>query len=233
MTKEAESLDSLEGAIGYAFKDSSKLREALTHKSRSSERGLGFDNERLEFVGDGVLAGVLAIELYRSFPAESEGDLSLKKSHLASRSYLAQAAERLRLGEYLALGEGEEKSGGRSRPSLAANALEALIGAVALDGGLPAAEAFIRRHCLDGLTAETPVDFKSRLQELVQRRFKERPAYETQPAGGPEHDRVFESRATAAGKLIGEGRGKSKKSAEQAAAQDALEKLGYFGKNEK
>lgn len=215
----------LEEVVGYVFKDPSLLRQALSHKSYASESGSGVYNERLEFLGDSVLAAVVAHALFTEYPDQPEGDLSKKKSLLVSRPSLAAWGEELDLGAHLLLGVGEESTGGRTRQSLLANAVEALIGAIYLDGGYEPAAKFVRgwwatRHA--GL-AET--DHKSRLQELLQKKYKSPPAYELTSSTGPDHDKVFKVRVRIADKPLGEGEGKSKKEAEQAAARDALAKL--------
>lgn len=210
--------------IGYFFKNPDHLKEALSHKSFASESKTSVYNERLEFLGDSVLAAVVAHHLYRSHPDEDEGTLSKKKSQLVSRPNLARWAAEIDLGAHLLLGVGEETTGGRSRQSLLGNALEALIGAVYLDGGYDAAEKFIRgflgRH---GELAET--DYKSRLQEVLQRKFKVPPLYELEGALGPDHDKTFKVVVQLGQKVLGRGTGKSKKEAEQSAARDALESM--------
>jgi ribonuclease III len=197
----------------------------LSHRSYASESRSGIYNERLEFLGDSILAAIVAHQLFLNHPREDEGALSKRKSLLVSRPALAQRASDLNLGAYLYLGVGEETSGGRGRQSLLANALEALIGAIYLDGGYPAAARFVRTHCMG--TAEGPptVDFKSRLQEVLQKRYKSPPTYELARTEGPDHDRTFEAVVRLGKKSLGRGQGKSKKEAEQSAASDALERL--------
>lgn len=214
----------LEEVIGYRFKDPALLQEALSHRSFASESKTGVYNERLEFLGDSILAAVVAHELYAAHPSDAEGSLSKKKSQLVSRPSLARWAAELDLGKHLLLGVGEETSGGRSRQSLLANALEALIGAIYLDGGYAAAGRFIR-HCLGrhGLVEET--DHKSRLQEVLQKRYKVPPAYEVEHSAGPDHDKTFQVVVHLGRKVLGKGSGKTKKEAEQAAARAALEQM--------
>lgn len=214
----------LEGLIGYRFASRSLLREALSHKSFASEVGTRSCNERLEFLGDSVLSAVVAHRLYEDYPNEDEGRLSKKKSRIVSRLSLARWASRLNLGEYLYLGVGEESSGGRLRPSLLGNALEALIGAVYLDGGYLAAEKFIRSLLeQEGEVEES--DYKSELQEYAQKEFHLMPAYALMSMTGPEHDKTFEVEVSVGRIIRGVGCGKNKKAAEQKAAQEALKSI--------
>lgn len=218
----------LEEVIGYAFRNPEHLKEALSHKSFASESRSGVYNERLEFLGDSVLAAVIAHYLYATFPGEDEGSLSKKKAQLVSRPNLARWAAEIDLGAYLYLGVGEETSGGRSRLSLIGNALEALIGAIYLDGGYEAAERFVRgRLARHGKVEET--DYKSRLQEVLQKKYKVPPVYSLAEASGPDHDKTFSVVVALGKRELGRGSGKSKKEAEQAAARDALEALERAG----
>ncbi len=212
----------LEAVVGHRFRDPGLLKQALSHKSFASESGTGVYNERLEFLGDSVLAAVVAHQLYVEYPGETEGVLSKKKSLLVSRASLAVWAEEIDLGSRLILGVGEENTGGRTRQSLLANALEALIGALYLDGGYDAASAFIRQWCArkHGTLEET--DYKSRLQELLQKRYKSPPTYELTSASGPDHDKIFSIVVRIGTRELGQGTGKNKKEAEQSAANDAL-----------
>lgn len=213
----------LEEVIGYRFRSPEILKEALSHKSFASESGSGVYNERLEFLGDSVLAAVVAHQLYVDYPGEPEGRLSKIKSQLVSRPSLAHWAAELDLGAYLFLGVGEETSGGRSRQSLLGNALEALIGAIFLDGGYGAAESFIRQWCIGRHGRLSETDYKSRLQETLQKRYKVPPTYELTSAVGPDHDKTFQVLVRMGKRTLGRGAGKTKKEAEQAAARDALE----------
>ncbi len=215
-------LKPLEEVIGYRFKRPDLLKEALSHKSFASESKSSVYNERLEFLGDSVLAAVTAHLLYERFPDEPEGDLSKKKAQLVSRSNLSRWAAELSLGEYLFLGVGEETSGGRTRQSLLGNALEALIGAMYLDGGYEASARFIRAR-LDSCGEQRETDYKSRLQEVLQKRYKTPPVYQVDGAAGPDHDKTFRVTVKRGAAVIGRGEGKSKKEAEQAAARAALE----------
>ena len=213
----------LEDVIGYRFKDPRHLKEALSHKSFASESKSGIFNERLEFLGDSVLAAVVAHRLYADYPDDDEGSLSKKKSQLVSRPSLSVWAAELNLGAYLFLGVGEESSGGRTRQSLLGNALEALIGAIYLDGGYEAAERFIQQWCTERHSRLEEIDFKSRLQEKLQKKYKVPPSYQLLGAAGPDHDKTFEVVVALNGKQLGRGAGKTKKEAEQAAARNALE----------
>jgi len=216
----------IERLIGYRFHDGGLLEEALTHKSYAYERGAARHNERLEFLGDSALAAVVARLLFIEHPEEDEGRLSKMKSTLVSRGTLAIWARDLGIGPFLLLGQGEESTGGRDRSSILSNALEALIGAVYLDGGFEAAHDFIHRCFLDGREEFVETDFKSRLQEVVQKRHKVPPDYETVETEGPDHDKTFRVRVRLGKKLLGSGEGKTKKDAEQEAARDALARLG-------
>lgn len=215
----------LEEVIGYRFQDAGLLKQALSHKSFASESGSGVCNERLEFLGDSVLAAVVAHQLFTEYPDEPEGDLSKKKSLLVSRSSLAAWAEELGLGTYLYLGVGEETTGGRTRQSLLGNALEALIGAMYLDGGYEAAAVFIRTWCARRHGSLLETDHKSRLQEILQKKYKVPPTYEVASSSGPDHDKTFSVAVRIGEKRLGAGTGKSKKEAEQAAARDALSRM--------
>lgn len=215
----------LEETVGYRFKDAGLLKQALSHKSFASESGSGIDNERLEFLGDSVLAAVVAHQLYVERPDLPEGDLSKMKSSLVSRPSLAAWGEELGLGAHLYLGVGEENTGGRTRQSLLANAVEALIGAMYLDGGYEAAARFVRSWCAGKQVDLSEADHKSRLQEVLQKRRKAPPTYELAEAAGPDHDKTFSVVVRQDGKELGKGTGKTKKEAEQAAARDALERM--------
>lgn len=215
-------LKALEEVIGHRFKSPDLLKEALSHKSHASESRSGVYNERLEFLGDSILAAVVAHELYAAHPSEDEGHLSKRKSQLVSRASLAQWASEINLGAYLLLGVGEETSGGRIRLSLLSNAFEALIGAIFLDGGYAAAERFIKRS-MHSNEPKAESDYKSRLQEVLQKKFKVPPSYETTQAQGPDHDKTFEVVVQMSKKVLGKGVGKTKKEAEQAAARNALD----------
>ncbi len=217
----------IERVIGYRFSSATLLKEALSHRSYASESGNNAcHNERLEFLGDSVLSTAVAHHLYQEYPQEDEGRLSKRKSRLVSRLSLARWAERINLGAYLYLGVGEEQSGGRLRPSLLGNALEALIGAIYLDGGYAAAEKFIHRLLETGKESlEGESDYKSELQEYAQKKSRTTPVYQVTKMDGPDHDKTFEVTVDIGGIVRGYGRGKNKKAAEQNAAREALKSI--------
>lgn len=213
-------LAALQARLQHRFSDPRLLARALTHRSFSAEH-----NERLEFLGDSVLAAVVAHQLYVENPGLPEGDLSKKKSSLVSRPSLALWAEQLGLGSHLLLGVGEESTGGRTRQSLLANAVEAVIGAMYLDGGYEAAARFIRSWCSGKHVDLQDVDHKSRLQEVLQKRHGSPPVYELTASLGPDHDKTFSVAVRMGEAELGRGTGKTKKDAEQAAARDALARM--------
>ncbi|MBI5629349.1 MAG: ribonuclease III [Elusimicrobia bacterium] len=220
----------LEEVLGHHFRNPELLKEALSHKSYASETQSGVCNERLEFLGDSILAAVVAHQLYDDYPLEDEGRLSKKKSQLVSRPSLAHWAADLNLGAYLYLGIGEESSGGRARQSLLANAIEAIIGALYLDGGYQAVARFIRQWCAGRHAHLKETDYKSRLQEVLQKKHKVPPSYEMIHAVGPDHDKTFQIVVHMGKRILGRGSGKSKKDAEQSAACNALEQM-HLGEN--
>ena len=215
----------IERRIGYAFADRALLAAALTHRSWAHESGGGDHYERLEFLGDAVLGLVTAEWLYRRFADHPEGELSRWKARLVSAPALAPYAETLGLGERLRLGVGEDRSGGRTKASLLADALEALWGAVYLDGGHAAARAAIVAYlerATPGLETTLRRDAKTELQELAQGRAWELPLYRVVQEVGPEHDKRFVVEVELRGAIAGRGVGRSKKGAEQEAALAAL-----------
>ncbi len=220
----------LERRLGHQFRDRALLDTALTHTSWLNEaaRAGRADNERLEFLGDAVLALVTSDLLMAQLPDASEGELSRARAALVSEGGLARAAALLDLGRFVLLGRGEEKTGGRTRPSILANALEALVGAVYLDAGLEAARGIAARLFqpeLRDLPKHARLDFKSRLQERAQALWQVAPVYEVVAASGPDHDKRFEVALTVAGRDLGRATGRSKKEAEQSAAAAALEAI--------
>ena len=219
----------LERLLGHRFRDRGLLDAALTHRSFAHERGAGEHYERLEFLGDAVLGLVAAERLYREHPEEPEGELSKRKAFLVSREVLAGRARELGLGEALRLGVGEERSGGRAKASLLADAMEALIGAVYLDGGLAAARTVVEPLLAGGSArpAHGARDPKTRLQEVAQGRGWELPEYRVLDASGPDHEKRYRVECLLRGERAGTGEGRSKKAAEQAAAAAALEGLDY------
>jgi ribonuclease-3 len=222
--------EELQTKLGYTFRDLELLKLALTHPSVAHELGTPMQtNQRLEFLGDAVLQLALTRELYEKFPAFDEGPLTKARAKLVNRHTLAEHAGSLNLGAHLLLSRGEDTHGGRSRPSALADAYEALVGAVFLDGGFEVAREFILREFsgdLGGLTVipimENP---KGELQELLQAVSAEAPQYHVVSATGPDHDRMFECIVQHGGVELARGRGKSKKAAESEAALVALVKL--------
>ena len=224
----------LESVLGHQFRDPRWLLQALMHSSRLPERGQqepAESNEKLEFLGDAVLELVVSEELVRAFPDWSEGQLSKSRARLVNATALSLAAQRLGLGAHLLLGRGEEKTGGRAKPALLADAYEAVIAAIYLDGGLETARAFVRRTL-----AETEIsveadrlghsDHKSALQEFLQSQGKSPGSYHVIAETGPDHRKMFRVELRIGGQVAATGSGKTKKEAEQAAAVAALIQLG-------
>ena len=219
----------LETAIGYRFRNITLLQNALTHSSYANERWHNslLSNERLEFLGDSVLGMLVAEYLYRNFPDRPEGELTRMRADMVCETTLAAAANRIGLGDYLLLGHGEEQGGGRSRDSILADAVESVIAACFLDGGLDAALNFVRQFIL----VEVPVnklhnvDYKTQLQELVQQKKNQVLSYALVGQSGPDHDKQFDVEVSLNGAIVGYGRGSSKKRAEQDAARAAIKKL--------
>jgi ribonuclease-3 len=218
-------LHALEERLGHAFADPSRVRLALTHRSSVAKQSE--HNETLEFLGDSVLGLAISELLLRAWPDANEGQLSKRRAALVNEASLAAKAERLDLGPLIQLGRGEEKTGGRQKRSILADAYEAVLGAVFLDAGFEAAQAVVKRD-FAGDVALPPVDdaeSKTRLQELTQRLFRAAPEYTLLRATGPDHAKDFETHVAIAGRVLGQGRGGSKKVAEQAAAREALAAL--------
>jgi ribonuclease-3 len=226
-----DEFDELQARVNYRFRDRGLLEHALTHKSRAAEDVSGgvSDNESLEFLGDAVLGLVVADALFRQYPTYTEGQKSKVKAAVVSTQSLARHAEQIRLGDHLILGRGEEKTGGRFKQALLADAYEALIAAIYLDGGLDAAGAFLRRElkeAIDAGSAQTFArDYKSALQERLQALGKGLPEYRIAGEAGPDHRKLFSIEVVCRGEVLGAATGKAKKEAEQEAARLALEKL--------
>lgn len=223
----AQGYERLEARLGYSFREPSRIETALTHKSFLNENpGIGrTDNERLEFLGDAVLGLTVGHLLMERFPTAREGELSMTRAQIVNEQSLAEVAGELGLGEWLFLGKGEEQTGGRRKPSLIADAFEALIGAVYLDGGYERALEVVRRVFeprIAAAAAPGTTDFKTRLQEVAQARRRETPRYQVIGERGPDHDKVFEVAVLLGGREIARAGGKSKKEAEQRAAEAAL-----------
>lgn len=214
----------LESTLSYSFQRKDLLALALTHRSSQLRPG-GEHNEKLEFLGDAVLGLAMSDLLMRRFPEASEGDLSKMRASLVNAQVLAAKAAVLSLGQWLRLGGGEERSGGREKGSILASAYEAVLGAVYLDGGFAPALALVSRHFAEELAENSRAvlfDCKTRLQEITQKIFKETPVYTVVEARGPDHQRQFISQVSIAGKLYGRGEGPNKKSADQEAALQTL-----------
>lgn len=215
----------LESIIGYCFEDAAILKEALTHKSFAGEHRTTAHNERLEFLGDSILGAIVADYIYGQCPHSEEGVLSKIKSNLVSRHNLYLWAKKLELGRFLRLGHGELSTGGRQRDSILSNAMEAVIGAVYLDGGYEAAQQVVLPWVRTQELTQDSGDFKSVLQEYIQKRTRGIPQYEVLQTVGPEHDKIFTVEVSMNGKRLGIGKGHSKKLAEQDAARDAYSRL--------
>ena len=217
----------LEAAIGYQFRNITLLQNALSHSSYANERWHDSlkSNERLEFLGDSILGMAVAEYLYRNFPNRPEGELTRMRADMVCETSLAAVADKIGLGEHLLLGHGEERFGGRKRASILADAVESVIAACFLDGGMEAARGFVTKYIL----IEVPVkqlhnaDYKTALQELVQQKKDQVLSYELIGESGPDHDKQFQVRVLLNGAPIGTGIGRSKKRAEQDAARNALE----------
>ena len=219
----------LEAAIGYHFHNISLLQNALTHSSYANERWHNslLSNERLEFLGDSVLGMLVAEYLYRNFPDRPEGELTRMRADMVCEGTLSATANRIGLGKHLMLGHGEEQGGGHTRDSILADAMESVIAACFLDGGLEAALQIVQKFIL----VEVPVtrlhnvDYKTQLQELVQQKKNQVLSYTLVGQSGPDHDKHFDVAVSLNGETVGVGSGSSKKRAEQMAARDAMEKL--------
>ncbi|HSZ83787.1 MAG TPA: ribonuclease III [Polyangia bacterium] len=228
--EEPQSYAALEEQLGHAFADHALCEAALTHKSWLNE-AVGTartDNERLEFLGDAVLALVVSDLLMKRFPDRTEGELSKARAVIVSEAGLSKTAQGMGLGQWIFLGRGEDQAGGRGKASILSDALEALMGAVYLDGGLVAARAVAERLFADGLRdaeAQTRHDYKSRLQERSQALLQATPQYRVVGQEGPDHDKRFSVTISLAGREYGRAVGRSKKEAEQSAAALALEIL--------
>ena len=219
----------LENAIGYRFHNISLLQNALAHSSYANERWHNslMSNERLEFLGDSILGMVVADHLYRNFADRPEGELTRMRADMVCEKALARVANQIGLGEHLLLGKGEEQGGGRGRDSILADAVESIIAACYLDGGMEAAKAFISRFVLVNVPVSrlTNADYKTALQELVQQKRNQVLTYTMVGESGPDHDKRFEVELTLNGQVVGHGIGSSKKRAEQDAARNAMEAL--------
>lgn len=219
----------LQEQLDVRLRDRQLLNLALQHGSYAPEGrdGRRESYERLELLGDAVLNLVVCDHLYNRYEDSPEGELAKLRARIVSEPYLARIAQRLDLGRYILLGKGEEKSGGRHRPSMLADVVEAVLGAIYVDSGFGVAHAVTTRLLQDAFDElEQPTeDYKSALQELLQERERRLPRYRITNVEGPEHAKLFVATVEAGGRILGEGRGNSKKAAEQAAAQSALQVL--------
>lgn len=226
--QEEYTLQTLEERIGYRFQDSTLLRQALTHSSFTNEQKINKakNYERLEFLGDAVLELVSSEFLFREYPQVPEGELTKLRASMVCEPSLAFCARDLELGEYIRLGKGEESTGGRNRDSITSDAMEALIGAIYLDGGMEKAKTFIHNFILSDLEdKQLFYDSKSNLQELIQGKLRKEIRYELIDECGPEHDKTFRVAVHMGDEVLGEGQGRTKKAAEQQAAYRALLQL--------
>ena len=219
----------LEAAIGYRFKNITLLQNALAHSSYANERWHNslMSNERLEFLGDSILGMVVAEFLYHNFADRPEGELTRMRADMVCETSLARIAEQVDLGKHLLLGHGEEQGGGRNRPSILADAMESVIAASFLDGGMAAAEGIIRRFVLCNVPVSRlqNLDYKTSLQELVQQKKNQQLSYRLVGESGPDHDKEFFVEVTLNDVVVGKGSGSSKKRAEQDAARAAIAAL--------
>jgi ribonuclease-3 len=226
-SSQPQDLAEVEERLAHRFRDPALLRRGLTHRSFAGGDP-GRNNEQLEFLGDAVLSLAMGDLLIQRFPERTEGDLSKVRASLVNEAVLARKAAELGLGTHLLVGKGEERTGGRQKPSILAGAYEAVLGAVYLDGGYEAARRVVSSHFHRAIDDHATVglqDYKTRLQEITQSHFKEVPTYRLIRESGPDHDKRFVSQILVAGKVYGRGVGRSKKVAEQAAAMQALERL--------
>lgn len=227
---ELTSMKLLQEKIGYKFKDQKLLFEALSHSSFANENKKSRrSNERLEFLGDSVLSIVVSDYIFKHFAHIPEGELTKLRASLVCESSLYEFSKKIDLGNHIFLGKGEELTGGRERPSIISDAFEAVIAAIYLDGGMEAVSPYILSFIPDNITprgAATFHDYKTSLQEIIQRNPEEKIVYHLKSESGPDHDKHFTIQVLLNNNVIGEGTGKSKKNAEQAAAKEALSLMG-------
>jgi len=226
-TQEPSPYAILEDQLGYAFRDAVLIETALTHRSwmNETQNSARADNERLEFLGDAVLALATSDLLMKRFPEQPEGELSKARAAMVNEASLARIADALTLGQWIFLGRGEEQAGGRQKRSLLANTFEALVGAIYLDGGFPAAfqvAARLMDSAIADVSSAASKDFKSRLQELAQAKLQMAPSYTVLSERGPDHAKTFEVAILIGDKEYGRASGRSKKEAQQSAAECAL-----------
>lgn len=215
-----------EEKIGYSFKDKALLELALTHSSYANENKLKKNNERFEFLGDSVLGFVTAEYLFSEYKNRPEGEMTKLRAAVVCEKSLFRFAEQIDLGKYILLGRGEESTGGRNRPSVVSDAFEAVVAAIYLDGGIEAVKPYILKFIKEAVKREASFkDNKSLLQEEIQKIKGNTLTYEEVGEEGPDHDKTFIFKVSLNGEVIGEGKGKSKKEAEQNAAGIALNKI--------
>jgi len=214
-------LEKFQNIINIHFKNTKLLTLALTHKSYGISKNTNEWNERMEFLGDSILSAVTADYLYYKFPNATEGELSRIKSYLVSRQMLSRWAKKINIGEYILLSQSEEATGGRTRESIISNAFEALIGAIYLEKGYSAVQKFIKKN-LESENLIYFTDYKSKLQEIIQKKFHILPVYNVIKETGPEHEKLFSVVVKVRKTILGKGTGKNKKEAEQQAAKQAL-----------
>ena len=222
----------IEKKLNYKFKDQELLKTALTHSSYANETSVE-SNERLEFLGDAVLGFIVAHVLYKRYPDASEGKLSKMRSSIVSRMNFAHLARELKIDKQVLLGKGEENTGGRERESNISGTFEAVIGAIFIDGGYRRVSKVITtllKNCLNG-DEEIFKDYKTKLQEVAQRKFKKVPKYKVVLEEGPPHDKNFHIEVRLGRKSFGKGVGRNKKQAEQEAAKQGLESMERFKKS--
>ncbi len=222
----------VEALLGYRFKNETLLLQALTHKSFADQVEPAADNERLEFLGDSVLSVVVCRYLFERFPSLREDRLSKIKSTIVSQKNLALWAKDIKLGKYIRLSGSEKQAGGTHKASIVTGCLEAVVGAVFLDGGLEAAAVFIERFLAKTDMGEMEIDFKSELQEIVQRDFSTLPVYRVLSEEGPSHNKIFEIEVVINGSILGRGRGLTKKEAQKAAAAAAIKNIKKHGEKQ-
>lgn len=217
----------LEKNIGYKFRNSELLQLALTHSSYANEKGTKKDNERLEFLGDSVLGFITAEYLFTSLEGRPEGELTKLRANAVCEKSLAQFANEINLGDYVNLGKGEIMTGGRERPSILSDAFESVIAAIYLDGGMEEAKRFVLRFVSKSTTdTAQATDYKTMLQEVIQKNPDEHLTYSLAAQSGPDHNKTFTVEVFLNSNCIGTGSGHSKKKAEQAAAKEALLLMG-------
>lgn len=222
-----ENIEAFEKVIGYSFKDKELIKIALTHSSYANENKQRRNNERLEFLGDSVLGFVTAEYLFNEYKSRPEGELTKLRAAVVCEKSLFKFAEKISLGSFIYMGKGEENTGGRNRPSIVSDAFEAVIAAMYLDGGIEVVKDYILSFISEAVKREASFkDNKSLFQEIIQKNKGSIISYEEIGETGPDHEKVFRFVVKVNGEIVGTGEGRSKKEAEQAAAGDALEKIG-------